>query len=81
MLLILLFVQRILILKRWRKGSEAIRAKIDEINAKGLDASTKEKSLLTVLELALEMTERGYSFQKIDLYKSVRLNLLLREIR
>ncbi|MCQ6280164.1 PolC-type DNA polymerase III [Bacillus sp. EB600] len=51
-------------------GSEAIRAKIIEINAKGLDASNKEKSLLTVLELALEMTERGYSFQKINLYKS-----------
>ncbi len=51
-------------------GSEAIRAKIIEINAKGLDASNKEKSLLTVMELALEMTERGYSFQKINLYKS-----------
>ncbi len=31
---------------------------------------TKEKNILTVLELALEMCERGYSFQKIDLYKS-----------
>lgn len=51
-------------------GSVAIRAKIEEINAKGLDASNKEKSLLTVLELALEMTERGFSFQKINLYKS-----------
>ena len=30
----------------------------------------KEKNLLTVIELALEMCERGYSFQKIDLYKS-----------
>lgn len=52
------------------KGSEAIRAKIAEINAKGLDASTKEKNLLTVLEIALEMAERGFSFQKINLYKS-----------
>lgn len=52
------------------KGSQAIRAKIEEINAKGLDASTKEKNLLTVMELALEMNERGYSFQKVDLYKS-----------
>lgn len=51
-------------------GSAAIRSKIEEINAKGLDASNKEKSLLTVLELALEMTERGFSFQKINLYKS-----------
>ncbi|TWE08828.1 DNA polymerase-3 subunit alpha (Gram-positive type) [Neobacillus bataviensis] len=52
------------------RGSEAIRAKLGEINAKGLEASNKEKNLLTVLELALEMTERGYSFQNYDLYKS-----------
>jgi DNA polymerase-3 subunit alpha (Gram-positive type) len=52
------------------RGSNAIRAKIEEINAKGLDASTKEKNLLTVLELALEMCERGASFQKVDLYRS-----------
>jgi DNA polymerase III subunit alpha, Gram-positive type len=52
------------------KGSEAIRSKIAEINAKGLEASNKEKNLLTVLELALEMSERGFSFQKINLYKS-----------
>lgn len=52
------------------KGSTSIRAKIEEINAKGLDAAPKEKSLLTVLELALEMCERGFSFQKVDLYRS-----------
>ena len=34
----LLFVRRILILKQWSNGSESIRAKIEEINAKGLDA-------------------------------------------
>jgi DNA polymerase-3 subunit alpha (Gram-positive type) len=52
------------------KGSLAIRGKIEEINAKGLDVSNKEKSLLTVLELALEMCERGFSFKNIDLYRS-----------
>ncbi|KXG10586.1 DNA polymerase III PolC-type [Anoxybacillus sp. P3H1B] len=52
------------------KGSAAIRKRIEEINAKGLDASAKEKSLLTVLEIALEMCERGFSFQNIDLYRS-----------
>ncbi|MRX70629.1 PolC-type DNA polymerase III [Bacillus lacus] len=52
------------------KGSAAIKAKIEEINAKGLDASTKEKNLLTVLEISLEMSERGYSLQKVDLYRS-----------
>ncbi|BCB03391.1 PolC-type DNA polymerase III [Bacillus sp. KH172YL63] len=52
------------------RGSQAIRAKIEDINSKGLDASPKEKNTLTVLELALEMCERGYKFQKVDLYRS-----------
>lgn len=52
------------------KGSQAIRSLIDDINAKGLDASNKEKNLLTVMELALEMSERGYKFKKVDLYRS-----------
>ncbi|MCR2820683.1 PolC-type DNA polymerase III [Lederbergia panacisoli] len=52
------------------RGSQTIRAKIEEINMKGLDASPKEKSLLTVLELALEMCERNFKFQRVDLYRS-----------
>ncbi|WP_313798643.1 PolC-type DNA polymerase III [Cytobacillus sp.] len=52
------------------KGSQAIRSLIDDINAKGLDASNKEKNLLTVMELALEMSERGFKFKKVDLYRS-----------
>src|SRR5699024_9921619 len=30
----------------------------------------KEKTLLTVLEVSLEMCERGFSLQKVDLYRS-----------
>ncbi|MDC3416365.1 PolC-type DNA polymerase III [Aquibacillus salsiterrae] len=52
------------------KGSAAIKKRIEEILMKGNDASPKEKNLLTVLELALEMNERGFSFQKVDLYRS-----------
>ena len=52
------------------QGPAMIRTKIDEIEQKGLDASTKEKNLLTVLELSLEMCERGMSFQTVDLYRS-----------
>ncbi|MGJ7913222.1 PolC-type DNA polymerase III, partial [Neobacillus sp. LXY-1] len=59
------------------RGSESIRAKIEEINAKGLDASNKEKNLLTVLELALEMTERGFTFQNYDLYKSASSEFII----
>jgi len=52
------------------KGSKAIRNRIESITAKGNDASPKEKNLLTVLELSLEMCERGFSFKKVDLYHS-----------
>ncbi|QDP40211.1 PolC-type DNA polymerase III [Radiobacillus deserti] len=52
------------------KGSQEIRKRIEEIQSKGNDASPKEKNLLTVLEIALEMNERGFSFQRVDLYKS-----------
>ncbi|MGM8214507.1 PolC-type DNA polymerase III [Bacillaceae bacterium W0354] len=52
------------------QGSETLRKRIEEIIEKGNDATPKEKSLLTVLEIALEMCERGYSFQKVDLYRS-----------
>ncbi len=53
-----------------KKGSAAILNKINEINSKGLEASPKEKSTLTVLEICLEMCERGFSFTGIDLYRS-----------
>lgn len=52
------------------KGSVSIKVKVDEINSKGLDAAPKERSLMTVLEIALEMCERGYHFKKVDLYRS-----------
>lgn len=51
-------------------GSKTLRERIENIKGKGNDASPKEKSLLTVLEVSLEMYERGFYFQKVDLYKS-----------
>ncbi|WP_100333727.1 PolC-type DNA polymerase III [Bacillus alkalisoli] len=59
------------------KGSNSIKSRIEEINAKGLEVSPKEKSLLTVLELSLEMCERGFSFSKVDLYKSSASDFLI----
>ncbi|MCG3419060.1 PolC-type DNA polymerase III [Oceanobacillus jordanicus] len=52
------------------KGPAAIKQRIDSITAKGNDAPPKEKSLLTVLEISLEMCERGFHLNKVDLYKS-----------
>ncbi|AQW22376.1 DNA polymerase III subunit alpha [Lentilactobacillus curieae] len=52
------------------RGKEAVKNAMQAINDKGMDASTKEKNLLTVLELANEMLERGYEFKMVDLDKS-----------
>lgn len=51
-------------------GSKFIKNIIKETDAKGNLASSKEKSVLTVLEIALEMMLRGFQFHKVDLYKS-----------
>ncbi|AIF43728.1 PolC-type DNA polymerase III [Virgibacillus sp. SK37] len=63
------------------KGSSAIRKRMEEIYAKGNDASPKEKNLLTVLEISLEMCERGYGFNKVDLYKSSATEFIVEEDR
>nr|WP_083486590.1 PolC-type DNA polymerase III [Alicyclobacillus ferrooxydans] len=52
------------------RGREAIVARIEEIEAKGNAALPKEKSLLTVLEVALEMVVRGFRFLPVNLYQS-----------
>lgn len=59
------------------KGKDAVKEVMQEITSKGLDASTKEKNLLTVLELVNEMLERGYEFGMIDLYKSDAENFVI----
>src|SRR5699024_5689668 len=52
------------------QGKTAVKAAMKAINDQGMDASAKDKNLLTVLELANEMLERGYEFKMIDLEKS-----------
>lgn len=52
------------------RGADVIAARIEEIESKGITASPKEKALQTVLELALEMTRRGFHFRTLDLYRS-----------
>lgn len=52
------------------KGREVVKNKIEELEKLGNDATAKEKNLLTVLEVVLEMYARGYKFQNVDLYKS-----------
>lgn len=52
------------------RGKDAVLRAIEEIEKKGNEASAKEKSLLTILEVALEMMARGYRFTPVDLSKS-----------
>ncbi|UHA73899.1 PolC-type DNA polymerase III [Paenibacillus sp. 481] len=59
------------------QGYEAIGRKIDEIEAKGFQATPKEKSMIAILEMALEMTARGLSFKPIDLYRSEATKFLV----
>ena len=51
-------------------GKQSVKAVIQDITSKGNDATAKEKNLLTVLELANEMLERGYKFKMVDLKHS-----------
>ena len=52
------------------QGKQMIKSEMKEIMDKGMDASVKEKNLLTVLELSNEMVERGYQFKMVDIQKS-----------
>ncbi len=52
------------------KGKVAVKDKIQELKKLGNEKTAKEKNLLTVLQVALEMYCRGYNFNKVDIYKS-----------
>lgn len=52
------------------QGYEAILRKLVEIEAKGFNALPKERNSISLLEMALEMTARGFSFKPVDLYRS-----------
>ncbi|MEE6647874.1 PolC-type DNA polymerase III, partial [Limosilactobacillus pontis] len=58
-------------------GKDAVKHRMAEINEQGNDASAKDKSLLTILELANEMLERGFKFKMVDLNKSDAANWLI----
>ncbi|MDP5273478.1 PolC-type DNA polymerase III [Chengkuizengella axinellae] len=52
------------------QGYNAILKRLIEIEELGFKASAKEKSMISILEMALEMTARGFSFKGINLYRS-----------
>ncbi len=52
------------------QGVKAVRQAIQTIEQKGNEASAKEKNLLTILEIALEMFQRGFKMRKVNLWES-----------
>ena len=51
-------------------GKEKVLNKMKEIDLAGNSATTKDKNMYAILELVLEMYERGINFLPMDLYKS-----------
>jgi len=60
-------------------GKERVKAKMKEIDAEGNQAQNKDKEMYPVLELVLEMYERGIKFLDVDLYKSHSTKFLVEE--
>ncbi|MDR3563761.1 MAG: PolC-type DNA polymerase III [Negativicutes bacterium] len=53
------------------KGEKVLRQKLSELEQKANNTLTaKEKVMLTIYEMALEMTLRGFTFHHVDLYRS-----------
>ena len=66
-------------LEAMSQGKDGIKLLMKEIMDKGLDASTKEKNLLTVLEVANEMVERGFEIKMVDINKSDATNFIIED--
>ena len=60
-------------------GKERVKNKMKEIELAGNAATNKDQEMYPVLELVLEMYERGIKFLPIDLYKSHSINFLMEE--
>jgi DNA polymerase-3 subunit alpha (Gram-positive type) len=60
-------------------GKEKVKNKMKEIDMKANAATKKEQDMYAVLELVLEMYERGIDFLPIDLYKSHYKNFIVED--
>ena len=52
------------------KGYDSIKARIEDIQAKGYEATNKENGQAESLKIALEAAARGIKFLNVDLYES-----------
>ena len=61
------------------RGKEKVKNKMKDIEMQGNSASAKDKNMYSILELVLEMYERGIKFLPIDIYKSHSTKFLMEE--
>lgn len=59
------------------KGKENVKNEIKKIQELGNQGTQKDTKLLIILEVALEMYLRGFSFQKVSLEKSMANNFII----
>lgn len=52
------------------EGREAIRRAIEAVERKGPEATARDKSMVTIMEIVLEAMARGIRFLRVDLYQS-----------
>ena len=60
-------------------GKEKVKNKMKEIDLQGNNATVKDKNMYSILELVLEMYERGFTFLPMDLYKSHATKFLVED--
>ncbi|MDD3839668.1 MAG: PolC-type DNA polymerase III, partial [Clostridia bacterium] len=60
-------------------GKQAVKNKIEELESANSKLTQKEKNLLTISEVALEMYQRGINMLKVDLYRSDAKKFLITE--
>ena len=60
-------------------GKEKVKNKMKEIDLQGNNATVKDKNMYAILELVLEMYERGFKFLPMDLYKSHSTKFLVED--
>ncbi len=61
------------------KGYDAIKEKLEDLQAKGFEATNKETNIIETLKVALEATARGIKFGNISLEKSEAKNFVIDE--
>jgi DNA polymerase-3 subunit alpha (Gram-positive type) len=61
------------------QGEEALAKKLEELNSQGNMLTQKDKGLITILEISIEMYKRNIIFLRVDLYKSHSVKFLIEE--